>query len=292
MLRVLSISGQVISAVFKGNRAIVEAALLTGLALGLAISSVVHASMPEAFIAAAVQIWAGLRVFEAAEEVGTPIRLKKAAAALMASLAITGAGESQERQQTEEIRDSANAARDSQIEEAESFAARVLELAREHREAAEATGQSRERLDEGMAEVAETFDLGDFDPSDYGLTEQEGPVLYVLVSLGMPDEALRRYAYEANELNATLVIRGFYGTSFGDTQMRIGSLFTQDEAAGIIIDPRPFKAFNVTRVPAIVYSEAPIEPCGEIGCVPAAPPHDIVRGNISLRAALEMFDRS
>lgn len=291
MLRFLSISGQVVTAVFNGNRAIVEAAVLTGLALGLAISSVVHASMPEAFIAAAVQIWAGLRVFEAAEEVGTPIRLKKAAAALVASLAINSAGESQEHQQAEDVRDTANAARDSQIEEAESFAARVLELAREHREAAEATGQSRDRLDEGMAAVAETFDLGDFDPTEYGLVEQEGPVLYVLISLGMPDEALRRYAYEAHELNATLVIRGFYGTSFGDTQARIGSLFSEEEAGGIMIDPRPFRALGVTRVPAIVYSEGPIEPCGELGCIPQAPPHDIVRGNISLRAALDLFGR-
>jgi len=295
LLRVLRLFGHIVVSPFHGNRAAVEALLLIGAGLGLGLSSVFHNSVPEGLIALAALTWAGLRLFEASEEIGRPIRLaagyRRVAATLLAALAITGSGESQELEQAEAVRDAANEAREEAISDAQSFADQVMELARQHREAAEATGQTSERLGEGLEAVQETFDLGDFDPSEYGLVPQEGPVLYVLVSLGMPDAALRRYAIESHELNATLVIRGFYGASFGDTQARIASLFTQEQAGGIMIDPRPFKAFGVTRVPAIVYAEGPIEPCGELGCIPQTPPHDIVRGNISLRAALDLFDR-
>ncbi|MDF1805791.1 type-F conjugative transfer system pilin assembly protein TrbC [Hyphomonas sp.] len=297
MLRFVRLAGEIVAAPFRGNRAVVESALITGFGLGFAGSAFAHSSVPEGLFALAAFAWAGLRFVEALESTPkrdserSPSAVGHLVALAVVGVVLTARVEAQEIEQAEAIRDAANAARDAQMEEAQAFADRVLDLARQHREAADAVGETTGRLQEGMPAVSEMFDLEDFDPAEFGLTPQEGPVLYVLVSLGMPDDALRRLAMEAHELNATMVIRGFYGETFLDTQNRIASLFSQDEAAGLTIDPRPFKAFGVTQVPAIVYAEGPIEPCGELGCVPAAPPHDIVRGNISLRAALELFGR-
>tara|TARA_R110000744_G_scaffold91550_3_gene177571 strand:- start:3817 stop:4704 length:888 start_codon:yes stop_codon:yes gene_type:complete len=295
LLRALELTGEILVAPFRANRAIAEASLCLGGGAGFGAAGIVHASAPIGLIAVALAIWAGLRLFEATDDIGEPIHLGKGSgrllAAVLTSLTLTGAGGSQEMEQSEAIRDAANTAQSAQLDEAQAFADRVLELAREHREAAELTGQTQSRVAQGMEIVSPMFNLDEFNPADYGLVDQEGPVLYVLVSLGMPDEALRRYASEARQMNAAMVIRGFYGQSFADTQARIASLFTQDEAGGITIDPRPFQAFNVTRVPAIVYAQGPIEPCGELGCIPAAPPHDIVRGNMTLRAALDLFER-
>ena len=58
--------------------------------------------------------------------------------------------------------------------------------------------------------------------------------------------------------------------------------------AGVAIDPRLFRLFGVTRVPAVVAVPGGVPPCRSRGCSDdPAPPHDRVTGNIGLAAALE-----
>ena len=190
----------------------------------------------------------------------------------------------------ERMRSGLEAARDAQGESALDFADRLMSSADRIREAQDgAFPDSVDLARQGSGAVGEMFggDLnieGMFEPEVL-----EGPVLYVLVSLGMPDEALRGLVREADELNGTIVIRGFYGGDWQQTQARIMDLFEEDETGGLMIDPRPFQAFGVSAVPAIIRSDHGVVPCGELGCIPETPPHDIVRGNISIRAALEIM---
>ncbi|MDD9993706.1 MAG: TrbC family F-type conjugative pilus assembly protein, partial [Rhodospirillales bacterium] len=58
--------------------------------------------------------------------------------------------------------------------------------------------------------------------------------------------------------------------------------------AGVAIDPRLFRLFGVTRVPAVVVVPGGVPPCRSRGCADdPAPPHDRIAGNIGLIAALE-----
>ena len=58
--------------------------------------------------------------------------------------------------------------------------------------------------------------------------------------------------------------------------------------AGVAIDPRLFRLFGVTRVPAVVVVPGGVPPCESRGCSDdPAPPHDRIAGNIGLAAALE-----
>ena len=57
---------------------------------------------------------------------------------------------------------------------------------------------------------------------------------------------------------------------------------------GIAIDPRLFRLFGIGHVPAVVVVPGGVPPCKRRGCADdAAPPFDLVSGNIGLAAALE-----
>jgi len=117
------------------------------------------------------------------------------------------------------------------------------------------------------------------------LTSQGG--VYVAVSLSMPPQALRALARDAHKAGARVVIRGLVDGSFRATLFRVREVFDDRSAGGVAIDPQVFKAFNVTAVPSVIAARSPVEPCGALGCTPAAPAFDKVAGNISLEAALK-----
>ncbi len=100
--------------------------------------------------------------------------------------------------------------------------------------------------------------------------------LFVFVTLGMSDENLKTLSQQAQALGGVLVIRGLVNNSFKDTHKRL-----KDLAIPIDIDPTLFERFEVTRVPTIVLAEI------KEGKLTNS--HDKVRGNISLRSALELF---
>jgi conjugal transfer pilus assembly protein TrbC len=76
--------------------------------------------------------------------------------------------------------------------------------------------------------------------------------------------------------------------SFQQTLVRAKQVFDEESVGGVAIDPNVFRAFNIQAVPTFIAAKSPVQPCGAgIDCVPAAPDHDRVSGNITLGAALQ-----
>jgi conjugal transfer pilus assembly protein TrbC len=98
--------------------------------------------------------------------------------------------------------------------------------------------------------------------------------VYVAVSLSMPPEALRALARDAHRAGARVVIRGLIDNSFKATLLRIREVFNDQSLGGVAIDPQIFKAFAVSAVPSVIAADAPVQPCGALGCTPAAPAFD------------------
>ena len=114
--------------------------------------------------------------------------------------------------------------------------------------------------------------------------------VYVAVSLSMPPEALRQLARDAHRAGARVVIRGLVDGSFKATMLKVRQVFDDRSAGGVAIDPQVFKAFAITAVPTVIAARSKVEPCGSLGCVPAAPAFDKISGNISLDAALKALE--
>ncbi len=111
--------------------------------------------------------------------------------------------------------------------------------------------------------------------------------LLVFTSLSVPAASWRQWAHEAARTGAPLVLRGVGEGGLPGTAKQIGDRLGGAEA-GIAIDPRLFRLFGVTRVPAVVVVPGGVPPCRSRGCADdPAPPHDRVTGNIGLAAALE-----
>ncbi|MEO1188173.1 MAG: type-F conjugative transfer system pilin assembly protein TrbC [Pseudomonadota bacterium] len=117
----------------------------------------------------------------------------------------------------------------------------------------------------------------------------EAPLFVTFVSLSMPDAALTSIIRETNEAGGLVVVRGFYGGSYGTFASRVRELFEEGDEVGISIDPRYFQALRITHVPtyALVLGEPQCE-----GFVCAPLPADKVSGNISVGAALELLEAS
>ena len=113
------------------------------------------------------------------------------------------------------------------------------------------------------------------------------PEILLFTSLSVPAASWRQWAREAARIGAPLVMRGVAEGSLRATVKRIGGRLGGAEA-GVAIDPRLFRLFGVTRVPAVIVVPGGVPACRSRGCSDdPAPPHDRVTGNIGLAAALE-----
>ena len=117
--------------------------------------------------------------------------------------------------------------------------------------------------------------------------------LLIFTSLSVPAASWRQWARDAARLGAAehagppLVLRGVGEGGLPDTAKRIGERLGGAET-GVAVDPRLFRLFGVTRVPAVVVVPGGVPPCRSRGCADdPAPPHDRIAGNIGLIAALE-----
>lgn len=100
--------------------------------------------------------------------------------------------------------------------------------------------------------------------------------LFIFVTLGMSDENLKILSQQAQAFGGILVIRGLVVNSFQKTHKRL-----KDLSIPIDIDPTLFERFEVTRVPTVVLAEI------KEGKLTGN--HDKVRGNVSIKSALELF---
>ena len=113
-----------------------------------------------------------------------------------------------------------------------------------------------------------------------------GPEVIVFMSLSAPPESWGQWSREAARIGAPLVLRGFGPGGLQATVKRIGPYL--DRKGGAAIDPRLFRLFDVTAIPAVAVVPGGVPPCRSRGCLSdEAPPHDRVAGNIGLGAALE-----
>ena len=109
----------------------------------------------------------------------------------------------------------------------------------------------------------------------------------IFTSLSVPAASWRQWAREAAGTGAPLVLRGVGEGGLPETAKRIGARLGGAKA-GVAIDPRLFRLFGVTRVPAVVVVPGGVPACRSRGCAEdAAPAHDRITGNIGLVAALE-----
>ncbi len=109
----------------------------------------------------------------------------------------------------------------------------------------------------------------------------------IFTSLSVPAESWRQWASEAARIGVPLVLRGVGEGGLRETVKQIGARLGGAEA-GVAIDPRLFRLFGVTRVPAVAVVPGGVPPCSSRGCADdPAPPHDLVTGNIGLAAALQ-----
>ena len=113
-----------------------------------------------------------------------------------------------------------------------------------------------------------------------------GEVL-VFLSLAVPPASWAQWAREVARMDVPLLLRGVAPDGFRATVKDIGDRLG-GHAAGVAIDPRPFRLFGVERVPAVVVVPGGVAPCASRGCADEAPPpFDRVTGNVGLAAALE-----
>ena len=125
----------------------------------------------------------------------------------------------------------------------------------------------------------------------------------LLVSLGMPDNALKAYLQQGKQYHIPVVIRGLYTEkhdysatpsigSFGDTARRVKKLVHNSKVGGVSINPLLFRAFDINVVPAlVVYNDdlscirqtahAPYQPCAKNS-------FDVIVGNLPVKKLLSI----
>ena len=165
-----------------------------------------------------------------------------------------------------------------------------------HTEEAQAVVQQGQQSIEGLdvSQIAGGQGLFDFDEmvagAKAGMAKPEGAPLFIAFArLSMPEEALSKMIEDTTKAGGVVVFRGF---SAGNPQgfiQGIRKVVDQAGASNVAIDPRLFRSFGVDRVPTYVALSSDFEPCDQLDCVTAPPPHDRIAGNVSVSYVLETF---
>lgn len=124
------------------------------------------------------------------------------------------------------------------------------------------------------------------------LKENQGtaPQFMVFVSTSMPEQALKRIIADTSAAGGVVVFRGFPGNSGKAFIAALSRVVEKDQQfASIGIDPRLFRAFDVTAVPTMVVSSSDFTLCDGLTCKTTPPPFDRIEGNVTVRYALETF---
>ena len=114
------------------------------------------------------------------------------------------------------------------------------------------------------------------------------PVLQIFVSSSMPRQLLKAYAKEARRYDAVLVFRGLPQGSFRKITDLIMDISDKSQPCAMQIDDKAFAGFGIRAVPAIVLSK----PAAMFDEQKGEGKFDKVYGNITIKAALELFSES
>lgn len=116
------------------------------------------------------------------------------------------------------------------------------------------------------------------------------PQFTVFVSLSMPEQALRQIINETSAAGGFVVFRGFPNNSGKQFIAAMSKVVEKDDQfASIGIDPRLFRAFNITAVPTYVAVSSDFSPCDGLACKTTPPPFDSISGNVTTSYALQTF---
>ncbi len=128
------------------------------------------------------------------------------------------------------------------------------------------------------------------DAARAGPGNSAGPRLIVFASTSMPAASLAALVKDVTKSGGVVVFQGFPDNSpkaFGAAILRF--VAQGQSTRGIGIDPRLFRAFNVTVVPTYVVASRDFDLCDGFSCVTAIPPHDRMAGNVTTDYALAQF---
>jgi conjugal transfer pilus assembly protein TrbC len=118
------------------------------------------------------------------------------------------------------------------------------------------------------------------------------PRFIAFASLSMPPAALRDMISRVNAAGGVVALRGFPAGSAKVLTEALGKVALDQEQMGSIgIDPRLFRAFNVTAVPTYVVASTDFDLCDGFDCQTQVPPHDRISGNVTADFALETIAR-
>jgi conjugal transfer pilus assembly protein TrbC len=116
------------------------------------------------------------------------------------------------------------------------------------------------------------------------------PQLIVFASLSMPPDSLKQLIRDTAKAGGSVVFNGFPGNSMKAFQQGILKVVEKNEDYGNIgIDPRLFRAFEVTSVPTFVVVSSDFDVCDGFDCKTVVPPFDRMSGNVTLEHVLETF---
>lgn len=107
-------------------------------------------------------------------------------------------------------------------------------------------------------------------------TEEE-PTLRVFISFSVPDETWLHLSQDIADVNGVFVLQGLPNNSFRDFAKRLVTLRERGLSVQVDIDPKVFKRYEITRVPAFVIAED-----GRF---------DKVTGNVSIGFAIDLMAR-
>ena len=187
-----------------------------------------------------------------------------------------------------------------QTSEAEALAASARERARQ------VTSDANESADAGQANGRRyagavprpapgdaTFDF-DRMVADAGDMAKDGigeaPRFIAFASLSMPAQALRQMMDDVTHAGGVVVFRGLTQGSAKVMTEALGKVLNPGERMdGVGIDPRLFRAFSVSEVPAYVVTASDFDLCSGFDCTSQVPPYDRINGNVTAEYALRTF---
>ena len=143
----------------------------------------------------------------------------------------------------------------------------------------------------GVAGEGGPFDFDEMIAGAKGLRAEPeaAPLFIAFASLSMPEEALSKMIEDTTKAGGVVVFRGFAAGEPQSFIQGIRNVVDQAGASNVAIDPRLFRSFEVDRVPTYVAAASNFEPCDQLDCVTAPPPHDRIAGNISVEYVLKTF---
>lgn len=129
-------------------------------------------------------------------------------------------------------------------------------------------------------------DAGDMAKDGLG----EAPRFIAFASFSMPPQALRQMMDDVTRAGGVVVFRGLTKGSAKVMTEALGKVLKPGERMnGAGIDPRLFRAFSVTEVPAYVVTASDFDLCSGFDCTSAVPPYDRMNGNVTAEYALRTF---